>query len=183
MGIPQEELRPIPGPPLQAASGETERMFNLSNILFIFIAVAIFISRTIVQARKKQAPPPRIPVHFEDDEDPEYFKRTSAAKETASGSTVKTARPKQSLNLQAALSSSSITESKVKSAAFNSGDTGIYNAPSGTAIGPKTATARNAGAAGVSPARSGFALNLNHLSPMKQAVVMAEVLGPPKGML
>jgi len=25
-------------------------------------------------------------------------------------------------------------------------------------------------------------LHLDHLSPMKQAVVMAEILGPPKGM-
>jgi len=35
----------------------------------------------------------------------------------------------------------------------------------------------------VLPRQKDFVFNLNHLSPLKQAVVMAEILGPPKGLI
>jgi len=62
--------------------------------------------------------------------------------------------------------------------AINRTDT--YNPPPLVDSAPKPPPLINAKTPSVEPVQ-GF-LYLNHLSPMKQAVVMAEVLGPPKGM-
>jgi len=54
-----------------------------------------------------------------------------------------------------------------------------YSPPLSMDSAPKPPPLKKAKAPSVEPAQ-GF-LNLNHLSPMKQAVVLAEILGPPKG--
>jgi len=54
-----------------------------------------------------------------------------------------------------------------------------YNPPLSVDNAPKPPPPKKAKTHSAEPAQ-GF-LNLNHLSPMKQAVVLAEILGPPKG--
>jgi len=54
-----------------------------------------------------------------------------------------------------------------------------YSPPPPMNSAPKPPPLKKAKAPSAEPAQ-GF-LNLNHLSPMKQAVVLAEILGPPKG--
>ena len=137
---------------------------SISNIVIIFAIMAIFVGRTIFEVRKKKkAPPPKAapripPLHFEIDEE----EKTSQQIKTK-GKTQKK---------QAAVPQKRIPD--------------LF--PEMTAASPSPAGARP------SPAREnvktgmpaagqgGFALNLNHLSPLKQAVVMAEILGPPKGL-
>ena len=146
---------------------------SFANLLFVFVALAIFIVRTVVEARKKKAPPPRVPpVHFEDGkkapasgnkriEEGEYSPYLSrGASEYSKGMTTQSttkARKKQSQPLAARA---------VK-------DTDLLSVTA-----DKTSPAKGI-TPPVSPERR-IGLNLNHLSPMKQAVVMAEVLGPPK---
>jgi len=135
----------------------TDTVFNL---IIILIPVAIVIGRIVVGARNKRNPPPapaqpRIPVHFEDDEN--YFKRQLSAKQPESRPHVPTPSPKlATLATNAAL-------------------------PPAIASGVTPAPGRQAAAA-ASSGHKDFTLNLSHLSPLKQAVVMAEILGPPKGM-
>ena len=152
-------------------------MFNsLANILIVLIPLSIFIGRAIVEARSKRAPPPRIPVHFEDDDEPEYFKRKTSAHSAEASNTqaAKTARRQKVLPSSASI---------VTTAFSSEGDTGS-SLVSTAAGSPRAAPARrNTGTGTDSPERKDFVLNLNHLSPMKQAVVMAEILGPPKGMV
>ena len=153
-----------------------------SNIIIILFAVVVVIIRAVTQVRKKpekKPPQVRIPVSFEDEKEPEMAVRSTMAVPPA----VKAARPKQPLGSRATLSP------LTAKTAFDSGDTAFHKGPAvskgetGAAVGSKTVPVRSAGAVGVSPAQRDFILKLNHLSPMKQAVVMAEVLGPPKGML
>jgi len=138
------------------------------NILLIIAVIVVFIVRTISAAtKKKKEPEPRvkIPVHFEDDEDPAYFKtrvadeiqkklekKLSALEVLPLSQTAETFLPSQSKNIRKASA-----------------------APS-----PKGGAGRTA-AAPEEP-QKGFPYNLNRLSPMKQAVVMAEILGPPKAL-
>ena len=139
---------------------------SFSNIIFIFVALTIFIVRAIVQAKKKPEEPPPIPVHFEDEE-PEYFKNThGSAAVTPPLAQAKTHQTKAALSvlpLQTNISLPSV------SAAVKTDGSKIPQAPG-----------RPAGT--VPAGQKDFTLNLNHLSPMKQAVVMAEILGTPKGM-
>jgi len=139
------------------------------NVLFIVVVAVVFIGRTILSAKKKKEPPPKvvIPVHFEDDE-PAYFKN-KAANESPRTTTAKPAIKKAPA---LALPLSTITEiplsNQVQSARktpdASQAKTGPVRVPVPT------------------PEQQRFPLNLNHLSPLKQAVVMAEILGPPKGL-
>ena len=145
---------------------------SVSNLIFLLIPLAIFIGRIVVEARSKRsggggttaAKPaaPRIPVHFEDDE-PAYFKKktstqssTTASKRTQAAKKPKTASAPYTSPLEAA-------------------------SPPASASAGSRVPAKNAARA-VSLEQQGFPLTLAKLSPLKQAVVMAEVLGPPKGM-
>ena len=144
--------------------------------------VVIFVVRTILQAKKKQEKPPpqhRIPVHFVDDDEGEYFR-----KNTPAGTS--TAVPKKA-PLHGSLAASSATQAKLRqnqSARLRKTVPAIMKAAteSGTAAGTKAAAAERPGTGAVSPGQKGLLFNLNQLSQMKQAVVMAEILGPPKGM-
>ena len=131
---------------------------SIFDNIFFLIPIAIIIGRVVIQAKKKQqAPPPapKIPVHFEDDEG-------------AEGAAV-LRLPKAALK----------KPRKIKRPpAIPVEAPGVSR---GNAV-PAEALAQEAPAPVKSaPVQNDFAFNLNHLSPLKQAVIMAEVLGPPKG--
>ncbi|MCL2319338.1 MAG: hypothetical protein FWC45_04580 [Treponema sp.] len=162
------------------------------NIIFIVVLLVIFIGRTIAQARKKQEEPPppqpHIPVHFEDDpvEEPEYFK----GKGPAHGSTaapakkpaVSTARQYQALKPLETYTPPALNTT------LGSADADLFKPPAAARttakprMAPAGAAPGAAGAGAAAPGQKGFPANLSRLSPLKQAVVMAEVLGPPKGL-
>ena len=139
---------------------------SLFNLVIILIPLAIFIGRIVVSARNKRHPPPRapqphIPVHFEDDVDEDdsgYFKNLASHGSTGTRSRTQTSSrgkliPKEEKPFPPVASSAK----------------------------PSPASKKNAEVA-ASSGRKDLSLNLSHLSALKQAVVMAEVLGPPKGM-
>jgi len=141
---------------------------NFSNLIFIAVALAIFIGRTVAQARRNReaeaekekapAPPPRPRVqalHFEDDDDAGYVKKPAAPVRTA----------KQPIKKPVVKPVSTLKKEIAPPANVEK-------------LFPIKGTAR----AAVSE-QAGFSFKLDHLSPMKQAVVMAEILGPPKGMM
>ena len=133
----------------------TDTVFNL---IVILIPVAIVIGRIVMGARNKRNPPPRpaqprIPVHFEDD-DENYFKKRTPAKVTPV--TAHETRPR---------APTLVPETFPPAAASGTKPPAV----------PVRAVAAPSG-------HKDFTLNLSHLSPLKQAVVMAEILGPPKGM-
>ena len=134
-------------------------MFDtIFNLIIILIPAAIIVGRIVVGARNKRNPPPvpaqpRIPVHFEDDNN--YFKRQLSAKQPETRPHVPTPPPKLAVLAPEAF-------------------------PPAAASGVKLAPGRPVAAA--PSGHKDFTLNLSHLSPLKQAVVMAEILGPPKGM-
>ena len=149
---------------------------DFSNLIFIAVAAAIFIGRTVAQARKRReaaekkenAPPPPSPsprprvqtLHFEEKDDdyvPGYLKKSPPAAKTA-----KSAAKKPSLAAKAAPVVRDTT-------------------PPVPANLDKLFPARALRSGGDLP-EQGFAFNLDHLSPLKQAIVMAEILGPPKGL-
>ena len=130
------------------------------NLMIILIPVAIVIGRIVVNARNKRNPPPkpaqpRIPVHFEDDDN--YFKKKSPAKTPETKSRVQT--------------SSASLATRVPNGAF----------PPAAVSGTKPASAPGRNVAAASSGQRDFSFNLSHLSALKQAVVLAEILGPPKG--
>jgi hypothetical protein len=140
---------------------------SFSNVIFVIIALAIFIGRTILQAQGKKKPDPdpkpRIPVHFEDDDkgEPYIFSRGASDYIKNMAAEIKKKNP-----------APLIAEAKIPPPPAVS--------PEGMAAG-ETATA-NVNSRTAAPAGQ-VVFNINHLSPLKQAVVMAEVLGPPKGLL
>ena len=139
-------------------------MFDPFNIVFILVIVVVFIGRAVIQAKKPPPKPPEIPVHFEDDDEPESaMTRESAHGAKTTSPVIHAAKTSQNKSrLQTSLSPSTLT--------------------SGRAAVSKPSPAGTAGAGAVSQAQGGVTLNLNHLSPMKQAVVMAEILGTPRGL-
>ena len=159
-------------------------MDSLFNLVFILIPLAIIIVRTVTHARAKHVKPPPIPVHFEDDEDdedesigelghwmaahaPEVFIPQSAPVVTAG----KGQSPAQKQQKPGSLAAPGLVG--MPSA---TGHGGGPKSPKGAA--PKTIQPP----AKPIPAPEPGLVNLNHLSPLKQAVVMAEVLGPPKAL-
>ena len=139
---------------------------SLFNLIIVLIPLSIFIGRIVVRARSKRQPPPppsRIPVHFEDDDDIDDIitKPTfrSAPKPV----------PKQTTSVITPFQESLLAISKDDS--FNK------------ASRPRTPGQTQAAKGTMPVSEQNFSLYLNHLSPLKQAVVMAEILGPPKGMI
>jgi len=150
---------------------------SVLNVIFIIAVIAVFIVRTISSAKKKQEPEPKvkIPVHFEDDEEPSYFK-AKAADEIQKKDEI----PKKIEKKLSALETQplgQIVEVPLPSQIKNVKKASAASTPKGGAV---RATA--APAAAPVEQQKGFPYNLNRLSPMKQAVVMAEILGPPKAL-
>jgi len=140
------------------------------NVIFIIAVIVVFIVRTISAAKKKQQPPPKveIPVHFEDDEEPAYFKNLAA--ETAPKTPVQ--KPfEQRIPGQDLLPHIKAMEQQLSSQKQNVKKTAA----------PKD-KAKQTEAAPLAKQQQSFPQNLSNLSPLKQAVVMAEILGPPKGL-
>jgi hypothetical protein len=141
---------------------------SFSNVIFIAIALAIFIGRTVAQARKAQnaksktppPPPPAKPrvqaLHFE--ETPRPAKKPQAGK-TPKQTPVK----KPQLALQGGIASPTFVEMP---STLNTQPEAVKIPP------PISAALQN---------RGEFVFAFNQLSSLKQAVVMAEVLAPPKG--
>ena len=134
----------------------TDTVFNL---IVILIPVAIVIGRIVMGARNKRNPPPKpaqphIPVHFEDDNS--YFRNRLPAATPEAKPRTPTPPPKLA----------TLTPEPY---------------PPAAAPGVKPTPGRPVAAATPSGHKD-FTLSLSHLSPLKQAVVMAEILGPPKGM-
>ena len=153
---------------------------NFSNVIFIAVALAVFIGRTVSQARKnkeakeqKKAAPPPPPspkiqaLHFEEKDNDElgYFKK--AAAQPAS----KAVKPPVKASLKKQPPSLLTKASTLKK------DTSPPVPSNIDKLFPVKGTART-----LSSEQEGFSFNLDHLSPMKQAVIMAEILGPPKGL-
>ena len=141
---------------------------SLFNLVIILIPLAIFIGRIVVQARSKHSPPPKpqqphIAIHFEDDtdDDPAYFKNLAARGSAKTPSLAHAARTQ------------TLLAPKKEETPFPKAASGLKS----------PAAVKQTGAGAVSPGQAGFTAALTHLSPLKQAVVMAEILGPPKGML
>ena len=160
-------------------------MFDFSNIFFVLIAAAVLIVRTALQVKRKQdsskktqagkAPPKpaqaktshKISVHFEDDDDPGYFK-TKAPARNSPAAAVKT-RAGKSMG------------SPGKLPPLNAGIKSVpLSPPEGIAVQKRADTGQVPAAGAVPP---GLPYCVNRLPPLKQAVVMAEILGTPKGLL
>jgi len=134
-----------------------------SNVVFVIIVAAVFIVRSVLTVKKKKEPPPprvEIPVHFEDDKAPVFVKDRAPA-----GKPKKTVRKIPSLEsfplsspIEIPLSTPVQTGKKTAGAVPSKGETDRV------------------------PEENNSPFNLDHLSPLKQAVVMAEILGPPKGL-
>jgi len=130
---------------------------SLFNIIIVLIPIAIFIGRIVLQAQAKRRPePPRkeppIPVHFEDYDDEDDRQFAPSA----------------------------VSKQVINKAINNKDRADTYSPPPLADNAPKPLPVKKATAPSAEPVQ-GF-LNLNHLSPMKQAVVMAEILGPPKSL-
>jgi len=130
--------------------------------IIIIVAVVIVIGRTIFQMKKKPEPPPRIPVHFEDDGEPVSLK-----------SKVPAAVPK-------AVPKKVLAPKTIPLSQFESKPLGQFRNSKVPEIPSSKPAVRIPAAA--PQGQTGFPFNLNNLSPMKQAIVLAEILGPPKGM-
>jgi hypothetical protein len=151
-----------------------------SNAGFIIIAILVFIIRAIFTIKKKNAPPPGKPadvqtavevkpkpkplisVHFEDD--PEDYKGPSAAAAAVKIYAPKTAKRRFDQPLFSPEPVAAVNFMPVSH---------VSAAPGATVkVSSRAAAEEN----------KGFPHNLHKLSPLKQAVVMAEILGPPKGL-
>ena len=165
-----------------------ERSF--ANIIFIVLAVVILIGRTVVQTKKKKAPPPKKPaaksvpqkpkisVHFEDDKEPDYFRNKTPASVSKTGSKTQVTHAAQgSPAAQGSYAARSQKAALTKSLLFEKTP---FNEPITAASDIPASKSQAVLTRGVSPERG--IVNLNQLSPLKQAVVMAEILGPPKSL-
>ena len=154
-------------------------MFDLDgifNYVIFLIPLALVVSRVVGRLRAKKNPPPPVkkkpaqayvPVHFEvdtntadDDDSSAYFRKRNAAEDTPLRP--QTTRRKAQKNVAAPFT----PKPELLSTAVP--------------IPQAAVPLRNLGPA--SQTRRSFEFELNHLSALKQAVVMSEILGQPKGM-
>ena len=153
---------------------------SLFNLVIILIPLSIFIGRTVVEARKKHnKPPPRVPaqVRVEEEELPHWLRELAQVPKAEARKAPVTKKPKAARNISKdhpkAGELAALIESTERAATVPAAQA---KAPlkASLSLSPPEKTA-------AIPAGRGL-FNLAHLSPMKQAVVMAEILGPPKGM-
>jgi len=131
---------------------------SLFNIIIVLIPVAIFIGRIVLQAQAKRRPEPPnrqppIPVHFEDYDDEDDDRQFAP---------------------------SAVSKQVINKAIPNKDRAAIYTPPPLADSAPIPPPLKKATAPSAESVQG--LLYLAHLSPMKQAVVMAEILGPPKGL-
>ena len=143
---------------------------SVFNYIIFLIPLAIFIGRLVVQARGKHEAPQNIPVHFEDDDESEYFKGLNPPEVQTPG----LAGAQTPVSPPQARAVKRVTRSQLVNPQLVNPQ---INVPVPEPVVMETISHRAA------PGKENFTLNLNHLSPLKQAVIMAEVLGPPKGLI
>ena len=148
---------------------------NFSNLIFIAVALAVFIGRTVVEAKRKKAPPPEKPkipaLHFEGDDEEvvQYFRSDEAPPPPPPPPPPKVvAKPKPKRTTPNLTKFAPIAPKEV-----------FLPSTADKAAAAKVIAPPVVGQTGLDGLGR---LNLSHLSPMKQAVVMAEILGQPKGM-
>jgi len=170
---------------------------SFPNVIFIIAALVIFIGRTILGVKKKKKdPPPPVPVREkiqEDDDFRPHWERTSethgvqkvtgkaAAPESSRVRQIQPPKPKKVLSTIKKGTASKGLSAGFNKPAYQSSIAASYSTPSASL--PNKSSARSISAGSNSREQKAFPLNLDHLSPMKQAVIMAEILGTPKGML
>jgi len=125
---------------------------SLFNIIIVLIPVAIFIGRIVMQAQAKRKPEPP----KKQPPIPVHFEDYDDDDRQFAPSAV----------------SRQVINNKAKADTYNPPPLVDSSSKPPPVIKAKTSSAEPV---------QGF-LNLNKLSPMKQAVVMAEILGPPKGL-
>ena len=129
---------------------------SIFDIMIVLIPLAIFIGRIVLKGQSKRKPAPLVkqrPI-------PVHFEDYKDDEDEAPLAPQAVSRPVLTVN------NSEDIFSQVVSMNMNSV--------------PKPPLPKRPGSPSAEPASN--YLNLNHLSPMKQAVVMAEILGTPKGM-
>ena len=155
---------------------------SLFNLLIVLIPISIFIGRAVVQARSKHAPPPqresRPLIHFEEEEDEDvpHWQRASAleySREPAAKPALKpagAARTPQSFADKIFKDLYTDTKPDVPSLASAeiSPSAAIKKVQANVPLPKERKEALPSGP-----------FNLGRLSPLQQAVVMAEILGPP----
>ena len=156
---------------------------SIFNLLIFLIPLAMFIGRIVYQARSKHESPPDIPIHFEDDEDEEEerlaTRDVSAAEQDRQNNdefrpySLYKGVSENNRNLPIQTHPAS---ARVVSQMSNSQGQPVVTLPV-TKMGNLPQTTTPAAAAG-----QRLSQRLNHLSPLKQAVIMAEILGTPKGL-
>ena len=153
---------------------------SLFNVLVIIVALAVFIGRTVLQLRRQKKAPPQqqhkkqapqqqkkqAKVFFEDAED-ETYRDLAYFVELEEKKAKEAAAAKKKTTLK------KIPNERVVK------DTQITE-PASIRVAPALATPTPAPVQ--APVQASGLLNIRHLSPLKQAVVMAEVLGTPKGL-
>ena len=133
------------------------------NVIIVIIALTVFIGRTIyqVRAKRREESPEQQQRQaiFEDDEEDNY--RDLAYYVEQEEKKAKEAAPKKAAPKKVS------TERLLE-------DTGLIQTPISQVLPPRPVVSVQA--------QSGGLQNLKLLTPLKQAVVMAEVLGTPKGL-
>ena len=147
------------------------------EIFFVLIPLGIFIGRAVLRLRNRRAapppPPPRIPVALEDEDDDYEYEFYAGMPDDVVPVRKQVPKPVPKQEASTAI------PFRETSLAIDENDN--FNKVSKIFSGSGQIQAAKEI---VTPAtEQNFSFNLGHLSPLKQAVVMAEVLGPPKGMI
>ena len=144
-------------------------MDSIFNLVIILIPLSIFIGRAIVQARakhEKRPPAPPITVHFEDDEPSREIGHWVVPDAPVAPAARAVKGPASKIKKTKTLVTPGL---------------GVISLPKVDKVIKAPVSAPQAVKPVAQPAAQG-SFNLNHLSPLKQAVVMSEILGPPKAL-
>ena len=150
-------------------------MLTLKNIVIALLLLVFLVGRVVLRVRTKRAapppPPPHIPLAFEDEEEDDDYEYEFYAGMPEEVVPVLKQAPKPVPKPEA---STAIPLSETPLAIEENDN---FNKVSAS----RTSGQIQAREASMPASEQNFSLNLSHLSPLKQAVVFAEVLGPPKG--
>jgi hypothetical protein len=162
---------------------------HLINLLIVLLPLAIFIGRAITNARNRheqrnQETAPKERVHQERIQRERAFREegyesSSPALSRGTNEYFKGLQVSEQPNTKPARRKETAKPRKVQDGLTSALDKTILT-PTETAA--PAARSTTAGGRAASSEQGGFAFNLKHLSPLKQAVVMAEILGTPKGL-
>jgi len=148
---------------------------SIANLVFVALAAALFIGRTIAAARKRKeesAPDkPRTPIFVdEDDEIPGYLKPGREVVTQPAVQVSKAVIPPPKKKTPSLAVKAPVPKAAMQQSVFNP----AVPAKESTVVKPIVRNAQT------SSPQNDFTIRLSHLPPLKQAVVMAEILGKPK---